>query len=195
MRSKAEHDCPALKYVPSTRFAIVPSSGASGRTYAAPFPPPSRFVAMNWRGAAGQRALGDADHVGGALLKSPSNLQRTLGEGPPHLPRQLGRDSIGAADHQLHRAAADRGALVDGHVLPAPLSRDRPLEHRIEIATRRQLDLRAHRSVDGTNRSLELSRHDFRSRLSKFSPRGASLSGEWPRSAESLALPDHSGVT
>src|ERR687886_579398 len=99
MRSTAQHDWPALKYAPSTRFSIVASSAASGRTYAGSLPPSSRFVAMNcvdaerlaadepaeavlWREHdVRERIGGDADHVHRALRKAAADLQGSVCDG------------------------------------------------------------------------------------------------------------------
>ena len=92
-----------------------------------------------------ERVRGDVDHVTGAFLETSPDLEGRLRNRPADLPRQLRADRIGALDHQVGHASADRRTLGQRHPLPPVLRTDRSLDGRLDLGVGRQIEFR----VDG----------------------------------------------
>ena len=99
----------------------------------------------------------DVHHVAGPFLETSPDFEGTLRHRPADLPRQLGTHRIGALDHQVGHAPADRRALRQRHALPRVLPADGSLDGRLDLRARRQIELRVdgpvHRADDALARA------------------------------------------
>jgi len=102
----------------------------------------------------GERISADIDHVAGPFLETSPDFEGSLRHRPTDLPRQLGPDSIGALDHQVGHAPADRRALRQRNALPRVLRTDGAPDGRLNLATRRQIELRVDGPVNRTDDAL-----------------------------------------
>ena len=108
----------------------------------------------------GRKLMPILDSALGLLEEAAADLERTVGDRPSHLARDLFADAIGVLDAIVRHAPADRGALGDRHALPVFLCGGCVLEHLSELVVGRERTLGEDGAVDGGDGFLDSVRHE-----------------------------------